>query len=78
MNTKFLFKTIYPDNEIELLICTLPDYIQEFNRLNKIHNNKIKFKIVTNKKLLEIVDLNINDCFQVNNLTKEELSSISF
>tara|TARA_R100000781_G_C4017163_1_gene105751 strand:- start:82 stop:318 length:237 start_codon:yes stop_codon:yes gene_type:complete len=78
MNTKFLFKTIYPDNEIELSICTLPDYVQEFNRLNKIHNNKIKFKIVTNKKLLEIVDLNINDCFQVNELTKEEISSIPF
>ena len=78
MNTKFLFKTIYPDNEIELSVNTLPDYIQEFNRLNKIHNNKIKFKIVTNKKMLEIVDLNINDCFQVNELTKEELSYISF
>ena len=76
--TKFLFKTTYPDNGIELSVNTLSDYIIEYNRLNKIHNNKVKFKIVTNKKMLKAVGLDVNDCFQINELTKEELSSILF
>ena len=75
---KFLFKTTYPDNDIELSVNTLSDYIIEYNRLNKIHNNKVKFKIVTNKKMLQAVGLDVNDCFQINELTKEELSSILF
>ena len=76
--SKFLFKTTYPDNGIELSVNTLSDYIIEYNRLNKIHNNKVKFKIVTNKKMLKAVGLDVNDCFQINELTKEELSSILF
>ena len=76
--SKFLFKTTYPDNDIELSVNTLSDYIIEYNRLNKIHNNKVKFKIVTNKKMLKAVGLDVNDCFQINELTKEELSSILF
>ena len=76
--SKFLFKTTYPDNDIELSVNTLSDYIIEYNRLNKIHNNKVKFKIVTNKKMLQAVGLDVNDCFQINELTKEELSSILF
>ena len=76
--SKFLFKTTYPDNGIELSVNTLSDYIIEYNRLNKIHNNKVKFKIVTNKKMLQAVGLDVNDCFQINELTKEELSSILF
>ena len=39
--SKFLFKTTYPDNGIELSVNTLSDYIIEYNRLNKIHNNKV-------------------------------------
>ena len=76
--SKFLFKTTYPDNDIELSVNTLSDYIIEYNRLNKIHNNKVKFKIVTNKIMLQAVGLDVNDCFQINELTKEELSSILF
>ena len=76
--SKFLFKTTYPDNDIELSVNTLSDYIIEYNRLNKIHNNKVKFKIVTNKKMLQAVGLDVNDCFQITELTKEELSSILF
>lgn len=39
-------KIIYPDNEIEFFPFTSKSY-SEITRLQKIHNNKLKYKIIT-------------------------------
>ena len=40
-----MIKVIYPDGEIEYWTLD-KNFVSEYKRLQKIHNNQIKFKII--------------------------------
>ncbi len=42
-------KITYPDNTIEYWFESLSNFHKEFSRLQKIHNNKIKFEFLDNQ-----------------------------
>jgi len=46
MKDKYTFKVTYPDGEIEYWYEKVSKIIYELNRLQKIHNNKVKINLI--------------------------------
>ena len=46
MKDKFHFKVMYPDGDIEYWYNKVSEVISQLNRLQKIHNDKVKIELL--------------------------------